>query len=49
MEHLIINRSNEIAASAPAVFALISQPGWFINDGEPLDGPAEAVVAGSFR
>ncbi|MCT1691823.1 hypothetical protein M3B11_12850 [Brevibacterium sp. p3-SID960] len=49
MAHLIINRGIEIAASAPAVLALISQPGWFINEGEPLDGPAEAVVAGSFR
>ncbi|WP_217005257.1 hypothetical protein [Brevibacterium luteolum] len=37
MEQLIIDRSIDINASAHAVFTLISQPGWFINDGELRD------------
>ncbi|GAA1359958.1 hypothetical protein [Brevibacterium luteolum] len=49
MAHLIINRGIEIAASAPAALPLISQRGWFINGGEPLDGPLKPSSPGSFR
>lgn len=45
-----IVRSIRIEASAPAVFDLISEPGWFINDGEyrahdiTVDGAIARVV-----
>lgn len=37
MEQLIIDRSIDISASAETVFGLISQPGWYINDGTLRD------------